>query len=314
MQTDAKPLGVIDTLSAGFGLMVRRPGATLVPALLNFFLWQGPQISAHPIFQRVIALMNLPPGAAAPDDTAQGLEAFKQVLQSTGERFNLFELLGIAMPGLLVVGTPARQTLFVVSDAPSLFALIVAFTLAGLYLAALYLEAIARGVRQNAGKPLLRSFAQVTALVFILGGMGGLIAFPFLIAAALLAPLNPAIGAFLVMLLFLIFLWALLYLSFAVPAIFVGGANAWQAIVSSITIFRLNFWSALGLVFLTYLIQSGFGIVWEQIGDSAWGLAIDLIANAFIASGLVAALMLFYRDRVLWLAQTSPPARPAVKG
>ncbi|MBI3538564.1 MAG: hypothetical protein HY070_13535, partial [Chloroflexi bacterium] len=189
------------------------------------------------------------------------------------------------------------------------------FSLIGLFLVAIYLESIARGVRvQTQFASVMKLFVHVTAFVLLLAMMGAFIAVPFLIGAALVAPFSAALGSFLVMLIFLVIVWALLYLSFAIPAIFVSGANALQAIANSIVIFRVNFRQAMGLVLLIYLIQTGFSVVWDQIGVSEWGIALDMIANAFLASGLVAAVMLFYHERALWLAQARVNAQSSLKG
>jgi hypothetical protein len=94
----------------------------------------------------------------------------------------------------------------------------------------------------------------------------------------------------------------MLYLMFALPAVFVSGANAPQAVINSISVFRFDFWSATGLVFLVFVIQRGFAAVWQLFGGNPWGVVFDVIANAFLSSGLVAAGMLFYYDRMSWMA------------
>ncbi|MBI3741509.1 MAG: hypothetical protein HY257_07105, partial [Chloroflexi bacterium] len=271
------------------------------------------------------ASLVLPPTITPSPDGLQAFDAFKKSLELAGQNLNLFEFLGIAMPGILSVeGAPAagvspRQTLFAVSDAPSLIVIAGLFSLIGLFLVAIYLESIARGVRvQTQFASVMKLFVHVTAFVLLLAMMGAFIAVPFLIGAALVAPFSAALGSFLVMLIFLVIVWALLYLSFAIPAIFVSGANALQAIANSIVIFRVNFRQAMGLVLLIYLIQTGFSVVWDQIGVSEWGIALDMIANAFLASGLVAAVMLFYHlfyhERALWLAQARVNAQSSLKG
>ncbi|MEW5719214.1 MAG: hypothetical protein AB1817_11335, partial [Chloroflexota bacterium] len=63
-----------------------------------------------------------------------------------------------------------------------------------------------------------------------------------------------------------------------------------------------DFWSAIGLVFIVYLVRSGFTFVWQFFDDNAWGVVFDVIANAFLSSGLLAAVMIFYNDRMYWLA------------
>ena len=49
---ERKPLGIIDALSNGYALVVRRPWVLLFPIVFNLFLWLGPQINARPIFDQ----------------------------------------------------------------------------------------------------------------------------------------------------------------------------------------------------------------------------------------------------------------------
>ncbi|MBI3913736.1 MAG: hypothetical protein HY327_06070 [Chloroflexi bacterium] len=322
MQTETKRMGVIDALSAGFALVLRRWWIVAIPIALNVFLWLGPQISARPVFQLVLNSINLPV-TATPSidgiDSSDGFDLFRKTLETSGDHFNMLEFLGVAMPGVLTVQSnavdpaSAPPPALLISDAPSFLVWILALTLAGFFLVALYWEGLTRGVRVHT-KPVVHSYLNFVALLALLLAFGGMLTVPVMLLAAWVAPANPAIGSFLVLLVFLLILWVMLYLSFALPAIFVSGANAIEAIAHSIAIFRFNFSSALGLVFVSYLIQAGFGVIWEELGIQPWGMLVDLIANAFIASGLVAALMLFYHDRVTALAPARPPARSSVKG
>ena len=74
----------------------------------------------------------------------------------------------------------------------------------------------------------------------------------------------------------------------------------------------------MGLVFLIYLIQMGFSLIWQQIVSSAWSAALTVGANAFLGSGLIAAAMLFYHDRFTWLTEVRQrirqQQRPVIKG
>jgi hypothetical protein len=84
----------------------------------------------------------------------------------------------------------------------------------------------------------------------------------------------------------------------------VSRASAPQALLNSVSIFRFDFWSAIGLVFIVYLVQSGFcnrlAIFSKR---NSWGIVFVLIANAFLSSALLAAEMIFYRDRMEWLTR-----------
>ncbi|MBI5303488.1 MAG: hypothetical protein HY868_15245 [Chloroflexi bacterium] len=321
-QTENKPLGVIEILSGGFAMIVRRPWVLLIPIALDLFLWFGPSITAEPVLRPLFSSLSLPAGMTA--DAAKNFDELKHALETGTAHFNVFTfltLLAFGMPSL--VGAvdaesaciPARATWLTLNNGVGLFALAVVLVLVGVLLASVYLEAVARGVRRESGGALVgravKAWLNVLALLVL-----GLLAFmvlmiPFSIIAVLASLINQGVGAFVLMLGMVILLWTALYLAFTIPAIFVGGLNVRQAALNSIAIFRFNGRSALILLFLIYLLQIGFAVVWENLLVNVWGLAFDIVANAFLGSGLIAAVMLFYYDRVNWLAQWQAQARKA---
>jgi hypothetical protein len=329
---ERKPLGIIDALSNGYALVVRRPWVLLFPIAFNLFLWLGPQINARPIFDQGIALLNASTAYTSniTAETQQGLDASKEMLKSEGDNFNVFSitaLFALGVPALLglesLPTTPPRAPWFIVGDIGTLIGLSILFALIGVLIASIYLEMIARAVRregqaQTFVPSVLKSYLKTGG--FIAVALFGLIALlsPFLIGATLVSLFNQGLASFVLIIGVMLVLWSLLYMAFALPAIFVSGANPVQAIWNSITVFRFNSWSAMGLVFLIYLIQMGFSLVWPMFLDTPWGTVFNVIANAFLGSGLVAAAMLFYHDRFTWLTEVRQrirqQQRPVIKG
>jgi hypothetical protein len=62
----------------------------------------------------------------------------------------------------------------------------------------------------------------------------------------------------------------------------------------------------------------GFVVIWDTLLGSTWGVVVDVLANAFLGTGLVAAGMLFYYDRFTWLTEVRErirqQQRPLLKG
>src|SRR5574341_66499 len=313
-----KPLGVIDALSGGFEIIIHRPWVLLIPIAVDLFFWLGPQATAAPVFQQIVGLLSAAPPAGAPRDVAQNLEAFKSAWLAVGQKLNVFAfiaLLAVGVPTLIGLDVPpadflkTRSTAISIADGATLAALIVLLTFLGIFLASVYFESIARGVRHDASGArtfaprVLKSYLNTTALL-LFGSFGAIATMiPFALSAALLAVFNQGLGSFLFVLGLVLLMWAALYLAFAIPAIFVSGASVPQAVINSVAVFRYNFWSAIGLIFLIYLIEMGFSIIWQMFLSNAFGVFIDVVANAFLGSGLVAAGMLFYYDRITWLNQ-----------
>jgi hypothetical protein len=74
--------------------------------------------------------------------------------------------------------------------------------------------------------------------------------------------------------------------------------------LTSVALVRTNFWPAVSLIGLILVIDTGLPIVWRELsgrpaGLGVWGLAASIVANAYVGTGLAAASMLFYRDRLL---------------
>jgi hypothetical protein len=313
-KTARKLLGVIDALSGGFELVLRHPWVLLIPIALDLFLWLGPQINAKPLFDQTIVFLSTSVPADASAETLQSLDAVKSALQAAGDTVNVF---GVMAPGLFPtlfnVRPPetdsARAVWFVVPDGAVLMLVSLPLAHFGMLIASIYLESIARAVRQKSGGArtfvprLIKSYVTLVALALL--ALVGLFAFAFPVAlgATMVSMLSAGLGAFMLLGGSLIVLWAALYLAFAIPSIFVSGSSAAQSVLNSISIFHFNFSPAISLVFLTYLIQMGFAFIWQQFTGTTWGVVLDVVANAFLGSGLIAALMLFYNDRFTWLTQ-----------
>ena len=331
MENEKKPLGVIDALANGFMLVVQRPWILLIPLLFDVFLWLQPPVNAKPVFDQMVNVVN---GAAsvAPvtPDMQLAMETMKSSLQAAGDQFDVLVVsawAAVGMPSLLgsdlMPANETRAPWFVIDNSLALLGWSALFVLAGIFVSSVYLEIIARGVRRDGGNAtgfvsrVLRAYVNLLTLALFLVIMFFLIMIPVAMGASLLNLINQGLASFAIVLMTLVMVWAGLYLAFALPAIFVSGANPLQAMLNSITIFRSSVGSAVGLILLTYVIQMGFSIIWQQLLSGPGGIVFNVIANAFIGSGLMAALMLFYQDRWLWLAQLRAqvvPQRPVVKG
>jgi hypothetical protein len=189
---------------------------------------------------------------------------------------------------------------------------------AGLTLGFLYLNSLARRVRA------LRSHAPtLSAAVSADGqdrqapprssGVGKLVSF-FLFATALLlvgvtlVPLwTLLVGTTLTISPLLGFLvWSLsvgfggylvLHLLFVVPGVLLGERGLFQATWESMVLIQNQFPSVVGLLLLVIVIYEGLGFVWSLPSDDSWSLLIGILGNSCIATGLTAAVFVFYQER-----------------
>jgi hypothetical protein len=320
---EQKPLSVIDALASGFELILRNPWILILPVLLDLFLWLGPQISAKPLFEQAIPLVDQIASQISPSlpadsvpDLQSNVDSLKSDLRDAGDTVNLvgitalFGEIATSFPSISSIQPPttdwARTMWFTVSDLLTLIALLIPLGLIGFLLTCLYLLPIARAVRrETTPQTIIPQMIQTTigALGLTIGmciGLGTLI-FPLMIGATLVGVINQGIGSFIILTGMLLMVWVSLYLTYALPAIFVSGSHPWQAVLNSVSIFRFDLWSAMGLVILAYLIRAGFSIVWQFFVDNTFGIVFVMIANALLGSSLIAATMFFYADRIKWL-------------
>jgi hypothetical protein len=134
-----------------------------------------------------------------------------------------------------------------------------------------------------------------------------IVVFPLAFVAAIASLVTATATAVLTAIVVTLALAVQLYLFFAPEAIFISRVGPIQAIRRSIAVVHASVWSALTLAILITVILVGMGQIWIALaGQASWGLALGIVGNAYIASGLVAASMLFYRERMeILLAQRS---------
>ena len=297
----ARHRGVIDTLSAGYALIHRQPWLMLVPILLDVFLWRGPKVSLAAL---VAAALDAP---GLDERSRQMLDQSRpELLQLAGD-FNLLLLLAPAQLGPRL-GVPSALALVggggLGGERPlqgwgdvamvAVLALLVGLGLSGLFRAGLALQLGQDGIRP--GELLRQGLLGAWRLVL-------LVALTLLLACLAAIPLalgRLVVGDAALVLATLVVLWAMVYCFFAPEIIFVGRVGPWRALRESVTLVHGSFWPALGLIVLTTVILLGMAQVWLVLqGRGAGGMVLAILGNAYVASGLVGASMVFYRERRL---------------
>lgn len=294
--------GVIDTLSLGFSAITQQLWVLAIPVALDLYLWLGPRLSPLPLIQR--ASLYLP--SAGPRIQWQELLG----------GFNLFSLLASAILGVpsLMTGattvSPLGQVVIEIDGGLRFMGWVLVLLPLGLLLGCLYLSLIAQKVRQKPYPSLLRRiwgyWLRVILLLLIFIGGAILLGLPLAMGLTLVSLLSASLTPILSTLLLALLVWMWFYLFFAIDAIVISDAGPLSAIRNSINVVRRNFWSSLGLIILINVIGMGLSFVWRALGANPWGLALGIVGNAFVGSGLAAASLIFYRDRYTsWLEERS---------
>lgn len=304
VERNHKGIGTIDALTSGFNLIARRPWTILLPIAINLIVWLGPRLSIAPLTHAAADALR----ATATLQTGQygeWVQSAAQALTDWGEAANLVDLLGIGMPVLAV--TSEGQTVWPVYNGPAAAALSGALLAGGILLMALYLVIIAQQVRDErialaaiAGRTW-RVVWRLLVLGIVLLGITTVVSLPGVMGIGLLALFSLQGAAILTSLLvwgaLFLMVWLLFYLFFVLDAMALDDAGVGQAVSRSVVLVRQNVGPTLALALLTILLGVGLGEVWYVVAKTTAGIVAGVIANAYVATALAAASLIFYSSR-----------------
>jgi hypothetical protein len=298
--------GVIDTLTAGYGVINRRPWIVLIPVLLDLFFLFGPQVSAAPLIGQALSRPALQRalGEVDPETT----ETVRQRVIAAADELNLLALLSpgwISIPTIVPLLGDGRGPFTFVDSAGMAAIISLGAIVGGALLGCFYRTIIAQQVRDAVIAPAalpgetIAAWLRLLGLMLILILLGLVIGVPILFVVALATVFSREIGSFGMAMVMTALIWLQFFLFFAPDAIFVSRVGPRAALGRSVAVVRANFWAAVRIIVLVTIILLGMGQVWVALADRIpWGNALGIVGNAYIASGLVAATMLFYRERV----------------
>jgi hypothetical protein len=316
---------MIDTISEGYAAINRRPWLVLLPLLLNLYIWFGTQLSFAPLLTDVSTFVRLNAGAAQQSaEAAQWGEQMRAVgaldMRQAIAWLNFIPTLTMyAISSTDASGTPTglplvrevppslapeRDTIKVYNVGGAMLAILLLNILV-LPLSAIFLTQLAAAVRgDRAGLPAAaqRAWRAMLALLGkagVLIGVGLALGLPFAFLSIMLMFFSPPLGWFLLGVIAIVLFWISIYLGFANEAIVVSGVGPLRALHTSFNIVRRNFWGTLGFLAISWLISVGSGVLWLNLAErSTIGLIVAIVGSAYLGSGLLAARMAFYRERL----------------
>lgn len=318
--------GVVETIAEGFSVVLARPWLLLIPLLSDLVLWLGLQISSRPLADSLGRLM-------VQDGGANGQLAAKEIAR-IGERAHVNDVGAFLIPSLFagIARDSLLSGLFSLIAPPlargiergkmyggwgaglvgewnpdkwfGVLGLIFIFLALSTVLLVLFQVPLANAVRQERSGIGRLAAAMGMAWTRVIG----LFMLVALAAALILGPLTIGIA---VLLLVGIDLTAILsffiligggvlavYSLFVINAIVVSEVGPVTAVRYSFAIVRRNFGETLRFGGTSLLIASGSLQIWKHLIANPPGIALSLLGNAFIGTGLVLASMLFYYDRL----------------
>ena len=328
---EQKPLGVIDSVSAGLDLVRRRPWTLLIPVILDLVIWILPRLSLTQMFRPYAdEMLRVASASGDPEMVTEVSATLEGLLQS----FNLLSLVTTALNGvtrfpslfkldtlratMLNVPGPFNPWAYTLSlTSPELvLVLFVPLFLLGLFVVAVYFEWIAQGVRplqaQGRGAGLFRIaqlWLRLILFSFVLAGL--LLLASFLVALVQAVVPGAELATFVALLVTVGLFWAFIYLYFVTSAMAVSGVGVRNGLRRSTLLFRIFFWPTIGLVILSVFLDRGLAIIWDGLTVSALGVVVAIVANAYIGTSLIAAAMVYYQDRMNLLERWRQAAKNA---
>lgn len=308
-----RPPSIITTINLGFQAINRRVWVIAVPILLDLFLWLGPRVSPQPLLQGILRQV--------PQQARQQLQAVFDQWRDTGIdlRVNgsVLNFVRLLSGTDWIPQSPWEPTIWHVGSMAALLGALLLINVVGLLVSAINLLLIGDAVRHSAAaRPpspgesqaasgtsfawrFLRLFARLGGVVALWSGLALLVVAPFAILASLLTFVSAALGLAMLLLGLVVVVWMAFTASFAFDAVVVSGVQPARALLGSVMLVRRWFWSAIGLIVVSGLIFTGMRVVWQMVASLGLpGVLIAFAGSGYIGAGLVAAHLMFYRDRI----------------
>jgi len=293
-------VSLIDTLSAGYRALHRRPWVLAIPVGLSAYLWLGEPVALSPVAAELRLALADAARSLGGDDQARAQLA-EGVLSSDVR-------VALAWLNFVPVLTPtlgsARGAGIGLSGPVAVLVAAALINLLALLLSSLFLTVLGEAVRGEPGDlraslvRTLRVAADICLYLLTLAGIGLILALPFLAISAIVIAMLPGATLIVLLIWYVALFWAYVYTGFAPEAISLGHAGPLRAIYHSVQLVRRDLGGTLGLLLLSFVIISGLGVLWRQLAASPPGLALAILGSAYVGSGLAAARLEFYRERL----------------
>jgi hypothetical protein len=331
-----RPPRLFASLKAGFDTVASHVALILFPVALDLFLWFGPRWSlgnaARPIIDQMRDLSTFTPSDAL---QAQSFKAGLDAWAAFFHEFNLATALRtfpVGIPSLMFgefvsqilsifqasspgaaqpqatlqnpIGLPMTTQMPNMASGVLLF---LVFVLVGLVSGALYFALVARASLRDessmtfgqvgwlAGQTLLLAISWIV--------LGVMIAVPVTLMIVVLTLISPGIAQIGLFAAILFLIWILLPLVFSPHGIFVYRQNALISMLTSARLVRFILPGTGMFVLSVLVISQGLDVLWSAPPLTSWMMLIGIGGHAFIATGLLAASFVYYRDAMRFVQE-----------
>ncbi|HVC34600.1 MAG TPA: hypothetical protein VNL16_13905 [Chloroflexota bacterium] len=295
-----------------------------LPILMDLFLWLGPQLGAAPVFKQVgswyTQMTEVYQNVAGANVDASTLDQARQAIagfETQSGHFNLLSLLVINIASVPSILPPAwvGAATFQIGSLVGVIGVVLLTQVVGMLIGCIYLGVMGQQIRdgkfrlETLGRRVWFYWLSVIGFILLAIGVGLVIIIPVTLAIGLIQLIAPGVGVALwyaalaaVQIAAILFM---VYLFFLVDAIVVSEVGPVRAAARSARVVANNFWRTVGFIALIYVISLGTQEIWKALSSNPAGIFIAIVGNAYIASGLTAASLLYYQSRVARLPAAS---------
>lgn len=313
-QATPAPPSLIGSLLAGFDATANHIGLLVIPILFDLALWFGPHLRLDQLVQRIITSMQAQPGANT-GETADLLQFTNQFWSALVERLNLFSVLRaypVGIPSLMVTSQPMATPLGVpiTWQVPSMLTVVllwIVLTLMGLALGAFYFGMVAQVVTSEKLfiPSLFNNWGRVIVQTFLLALMLAVFMLALSIPASCLISIASMgalpFGEIGLWIFGAVALWILLPFMFSPHGIYMNNFTVMASLRESVRITRAMMPRTAVFFAILLVLDEGLTTLWQIPKDDSWLALVGLIGHAFVATGLVTASFVYYRDANRWL-------------
>jgi hypothetical protein len=308
LKSPSKPIGVFQSLMAGFDKIAAQPLLILPPLLLDLFLWLGPRLTVNSIVQDLLDFLVVPPGSD--EAMIEQITLFRSITSDLGQRLNLFAMAsnlpaGISslMTSRMPILTPYGASVEIpVQSMVTAFLILFALMVIGQGLGTQFHLWIAHQLAQ--GEELAnrwKAWLKMIVLAILLYGLGIIFGLGIAFIASLFSAVSLAFSVIIAFLGFTFAFWIFIYLFFTPHGIVRYKMGIMRAMLESATLVRWNLLPVVGYLGASFIISWLTSQAWILPAEDSWFLLLAILGHAFVSATLLAGSYAFYQGRREWM-------------
>jgi hypothetical protein len=312
--TQVRPPNLISALLAGFDSVTSHMMILILPIFLDLFIWVGPRLKLTGLINQTFAqLGSIDPSTGT--DVSGVMLTSQELWQSIGERINLFSALrslpvGVAslMASSLPVDSPISSPAWELETWLVVFLTWLVLGAIGLFMGTLYFLVTAKVALEN--QVNLRTISELfpwtygQVLILTVIWLGGIIllSIPASVLVSLVLSVGSLFGQLILLMIGGFLLWLFFPLIFSLHGIFTFQLRVFPSIRKSIQTVQLTLPMTALFVLCIFVIDQGLGLLWQIPVENSWLVLLGIFGHAFVATGLLAASFIYYRDADRWVS------------